>query len=245
MKTKEELHSNLVKWIRSYQFEHNSSDAQMAALLDISKNQYKKLINGYTKHVDVYLISRIYHMTGTMCFEVLMDPDPDLQMIPQYLSLNPASKRLIDACIRYESNFSDSGPDMVRVYIPTQQTSDGMIWDGFITELLPADRSAYGGQIDVGLKLNNNDLAPVYFKDDILWVCYRNIRPGEIGIFVHNPSRMGYIRKFTVGFDDGREYRDLVPLDHCPGRTFRVYCDDQKEISDWIKYGVVISRARI
>ena len=246
MESKEELHSNLVSWLRSYQFKNDASDIQMASILDMSPSQYKKLINGYTKHIDVYLIYRLYRITGSLYFEMINDFPEELQLIPTYLKLTGSGKRTVDSIIEYESKLCDSGPDQIRVYTPTQDTGDGMLWDSFSFTTVQINQSVYGNQIDVGFKLSNNNMHPAYFKDDVLLISYRAIRENEIGVFIHIPTRCAYVRKYTTGIDsDGRSYTDLLPVPGCMGRTFRIHSDDVQELEQWHKYGVVISKARI
>lgn len=246
MKSKEELHSNFVSWLRSYQIKTDSSDSRMASLLDLSPSQYKKIINGYTKNIDVFLIYRLYHLTGAFCFEMIGDYPEELKMIPTYLKLTNSGKRTVDSIIEYESKLCDAGHDQIRVYTPTQDTGDGMLWDSFSFTTAQINQSVYGNQIDVGFKLSNNNMHPAYFKDDVLLISYRAIRENEIGVFIHIPTRCAYVRKYTTGIDsDGRSYTDLMPVPGCMGRTFRIHSDDVQELELWHKYGVVISKARI
>lgn len=246
MVSTEELHSNLISWIRSYQFKNNASDLHMASILDISISQYKKLINGYTKHIDVYLIYRLYHLTGSLFFEMIGESPEELKLLPAYLKLTGSGKRTVDSIIEYESKLCDAGPDQIRVYTPTQDTGDGMLWDSFSFTTVQINQTVYGNQIDVGFKLSNNNMHPAYFKDDVLLISYRAIRENEIGVFIHVPTRCAYVRKYTTGIDsDGRSYTDLIPVPGCMGKTFRIHSDDVCELEQWHKYGVVISKARI
>ena len=110
----------------------NLTQKQMASKLEMSLSAYKRLITCSTDKIDLYVIYRLYKLTGKLAYEFTSISDPYLDLKKKITDLTPSQVAFIDGLVDFEKSFSDIGmtpEDYLTVYIPTGNMEDGMILD--------------------------------------------------------------------------------------------------------------------
>ncbi len=219
------------------------SQKHMAEKLDLSLSAYKRIITYDTERIDLYVIYRLYLLTGKLAFEFTNITDPYLELKKKIMSLTPSQMAYIDAMVDFENAFRDShgdSDDYVTVYVPTGNMEDGMIYDSAnVTKVkIPDLKKKYGDRISCGIRVTSNHLHPVYNKGDVLLLTRRPIRDGDTGIFINKENGCAYIRKFHQTHPCS-----LEPVNEY-GETFYVDSADPKAMARWIKFGCVLTKLR-
>lgn len=219
------------------------SQKQMADKLELSLSAYKRIITYTTEKIDLYVIYRLYMLTGKLAYEFTSITDPYLETKRKIMALTPSQLSYIEALVDFENAFRDSHSDYedyVTVYIPTGNMEDGMIYDSAnVTKVrIPDFRNKYGSRVSCGIQITSNHLHPVYNKGDVLLLSKRPIRDGDTGIFVNKENGCAYIRKFHQ-----TSPCRLEPVNEY-GETFYVDSSNKEEMNKWIKFGCVLSKLR-
>ena len=167
---------------------------QMAKELDLSLSAYKRIITCTTDRIDLYVMYRLYLLTGKLAYEFTGISDTYLDLKKKIMGLSPSQISYIDALIDFEKSFADIHDDCdeyVTVYVPTGNMQDGMIYDSANVEKIKISsyRKRFGSQISCGIKITSNHLHPVYNKDDILLIEKRAVRDGDTGIFINKRNK--------------------------------------------------------
>lgn len=216
---------------------------QMADKLELSLSAYKRIITGTTERIDLYLIYRLYELTGKLAYEFTEVSDEYLDIKKKIMGLSPSQLSYIGALVDFEHAFASSHEDYedyVTVYIPTGNMEDGMVYDSANVEKVNVVdyRRKYGSQISCGIRITSNHLRPVYNKGDVILIARRAIRDGDTGIFINKETGCAYLRKFYQ-----TSPCRLEPVNDF-GEVFYVDSDDEKSMDKWIKFGVVIAKLR-
>ncbi|MDO4977340.1 MAG: helix-turn-helix domain-containing protein [Eubacteriales bacterium] len=216
---------------------------QMAGRLDLSLSAYKRIINGTTDKIDLYVIYKLYLVTGKLAYEFTDISDPYLNLKKKIMGLSPIQITYIETLIDFENSFvakHDDYEDYVTVYVPTGNMEDGMVYDSSNIEKrnIAVYRKRYGSQISCGIRITSNHLHPVYNKDDILLISRKSIRDGDTGIFLNRDTGCAYVRKFYQ-----TSPCRLEPVNGY-GETFYVDSTKKEEMDRWIKFGCVIAKIR-
>ena len=221
----------------------NLTQKDMANKLEMSLSAYKRLITCSTDNIDLYVIYKLYKLTGKLAYEFTSVSDPYLELKKKIANLAPSQLAYIDALVDFEKAFSDtciSPEDYITVYIPTGNMEDGMIYDSAAVEKvhLPNYRARYGNQISCGIRITSNHLHPVYNKGDIILIAQKSIRDGDTGVFINHISGRAYIRKFYQ-----TSPCKLEPVNGL-GDIFFVDGNSKEDMEKWIKFGRVIAKIR-
>ncbi len=217
---------------------------QMAEKLEMSLSAYKRIITYDTEKIDLYLIYKLYKLTGKLAYEFTDITDPYLSVKKKLMGLSFSQLSYVEAIIDFENAFKDSHADFedyITVYIPTGNMEDGMIYDSANIKKLrvPDFRSKYGIKVSCGVQVTSNHLHPVYNKGDIILITKRPIRDGDTGIFFNRENGCVYIRKFYQ-----TSPCRLEPINEY-GEAFYVDSNNKKDMDKWIKFGTIISKLRI
>lgn len=221
----------------------NLTQKQMADKLEMSLSAYKRLITCNTDKIDLYVIYKLYRLTGKLAYEFTSISDSHLELKKKITNLTLSQLAYIDALVDFEKSFSDidmRADNYLTVYIPTGNMEDGMIYDSAAVEkvYLPDYRARYGDQISCGIRITSNHLHPVYNKGDILLIARKSIRDGDTGIFINHSNGRAYIRKFYQTTPCR-----LEPINGL-GEVLLVDGNSKEDMGKWIKFGRVISKVR-
>lgn len=216
---------------------------QMASKLEMSLSAYKRLITCSTDKIDLYVIYRLYKLTGKLAYEFTSISDPYLDLKKKITNLTPSQVAYIEALVDFEKSFSDNvmnPEDYLTVYVPTGNMEDGMIYDSAAVEkvLLPNYRARYGNQISCGIRITSNHLHPVYNIGDIILIAKNSIRDGDTGIFINHANGRAYIRKFYQTTPCR-----LEPINGF-GEVFYVDGTNKEDMEKWFKFGRVVTKVR-
>ncbi len=216
------------------------TQAQMAKECGLSLSAYKKIINGDTTHIDLFLAYSIYRLTGKYIFELCAADTPEARLLDRWRLLSDTQKRFVSAVADFEAELTPAGsPDSeLVVMVPVGNCEDGMLWDSCTIERVALYSPHTGDSVCCGIKITSNHLHPAYFKDDVLLIDCRPPRDGDVGIFVNRNTRRGYIRKYIQG-----DPVILKPVTHY-GETFTVNPNDPADMAQWLKFGVVLTKVR-
>lgn len=221
----------------------NLTQKQMADKLELSLSAYKRIITGTTEKIDLYLIYKLYQLTGKLAYEFTEVTDPYLELKKKIMDLSESQIAYIDGLIDFEKSFKDSHEDYddyVSVYVPTGNMEDGMLYDSANVEKVKIGnyRKKYGNLISCGVKITSNHLHPVYNKGDILLISRQSIRDGDTGIFLNRENGRAYLRKFYQTTPCKLESVNGY------GETFYVDSNNKEDMDKWIKFGCVITKIR-
>lgn len=239
-----ELLKNFTYNIEKERIRLNLTQAQMAAKLDMSVSNYKKLIAGQCKRPNLFLAQYLYELTGKMLFEFFNLSSPELNTASKILKLSDAQRSFVEGIIDFELDFTvpkdEEADDYLTVLVPTGNCEDGMIWDSANVRKvnIAPYRKRYGSQIHIGIEITSNHLNPVYYMGDILLISRRPPRDGDTVIFLNKENGRAYLRRFIQ-----ESPRVLQPINGY-GETFYVDPYDEEEIKKWIKYGIVLTKIR-
>lgn len=215
---------------------------QMAQKLGMSLSGYKKMIAGETAKIDMVLVHRLYELTGQFMCEMVGMSVPEVKLIRKYQKLSPSQQKFVEDIIDFEEAFrpEDCGEDYITLMVPMGNLEDGMIWDSVDLQKvnISAYRSRFGADLHCAIKVTTNHLHPVYHDGDVLLMCRRAPRDGDIGIFINKNTGRAYLRRF----------KQTVPCQLLPingyGETFYVDPYSVGDMEQWIKFGVVLTKLR-
>lgn len=243
--TRQEIIENFMLSIEKERTSLGLTQAKMAQKLDMSASGYKKMIAGETTKVDLYLAYQMHELTGKWLFELCGDDSLQTQIISRLNRLNDTQLRFIKEMADFELAFLDRDldtdpEDYINLLTLTGTHEDGMIWDSYNIEKINIApyRKRFGNDLHCALKINNNNLHPVYQAGDILLVSQTAPRDGDTGIFINKESGRTYLRRLR--------YSDcclLEPLNNL-GTTFAINRYNEVERGKWIKFGRVLSKMR-
>lgn len=216
---------------------------QMAQKLELSLSAYKRIITCTTDKIDLYVMYKVYLLTGKLAYEFTSVTDPYLELKKKIMDMSPSQIAFIDGLVDFEKSFHDSHDDYddyITVYIPTGNMEDGMTYDSANVEKfkMPSCRKKYGDQVSCGIKITSNHLHPVYNKGDLILISKRPIRDGDTGIFINRENGCAYLRKFYQ-----TSPCKLEPINDY-GETFYVNSEVKEDMDKWIKFGCVVAKVR-
>lgn len=219
------------------------SQMQMAEKLELSLSTYKRIATNSTEKVDVYVLYKLYLLTGKLAYEFTNLSNPYLDLKKKIRNMSPSQISFIDSLVDFENAFAGSHEDAeeyVTVYIPTGNMEDGMVYDSTnVTKVkIPDYRQKYGSRISCGIQITSNHLHPVYNRGDILLIAKSPVRDGDTGVFINKENGCAYIRKFFQTSPCRME-----PVNQY-GETFYVDSANKAEMEKWIKFGFVIAKVR-
>lgn len=239
--TRFEMNEQFANNIEIERIKLNLTQKQMADKLDLSLSAYKRIITCSTDKIDLYVIYKLYELTGKLAYEFTSVTDPFLELKKKIMGLSPSQMSYINALIDFEKSFSSAHEDFedyVTVYIPTGNMEDGMIYDSANVEKINiADyRKKYGSQIGCGLRITSTHLQPVYNIGDTLLIANKSIRDGDTGIFINCEDGRLYLRKYYQTMPC-----KLEPINGY-GETFYIDSTKQEDMDKWIRFGRVLAK---
>lgn len=237
--TKAELSEKFAHNLEQERTRIGLTQAEMSKKLGLSLSTYKNIINGTSINVPLYALYQLHKLTGKLTFELCAFDIPESEAVQLWRKLSPQQHAYIKAVCEIEAGLkSTETAQTISIMIPTGNCEDGMIWDSCTFESLTIGRRFSWQNISCGIKITTNHLHPAYFKGDVLLIENRPPRDGDVGIFIFKPSGRAFIRRF----------KQTMPVALEPitgyGETFYVNPDSPAEMSQWIKFGVVISKVR-
>lgn len=241
--TRSELGKQFANHLEQERVRLGLTQKQMADKLEMSVSTYKRIITNTTEKVDLYVIYRLYQLTGKLAYEFTEVSNSSLELKKKIKNLTPSQISYIEGLVDFESAFRSSHKDAeeyVSVYVPTGNMEDGMIYDSanVIKVKVPDFQRKYGNQISCGIQITSNHLHPVYNKGDILLIARKTIRDGDTGIFINKGNGCAYIRKFyqttPCRLEPINAYGDVISVDST----------DKMAMDEWIKFGVVVAKVR-
>lgn len=220
----------------------NLTQKQMAKHLEITHDQYRKLIAGDRQKIDLYTAYRLHKLTGKSIGELCGDHDKAPSLYTKLAQLSERQLLFIGNVIEFELEMSHQiSPDinLISCLVPTGNLEDGMVWDSCSVEKVDAGEYVKRyPQLSCGIKVTSNHMHPVYVNGDVLLIARQPPRDGDTAVLVNRSSGRAYLRKFRQGHPCSME-----PINGY-GATFYVNPDDPVDMGQWIKFGVVISKMR-
>lgn len=231
--------------LESWRVDHDMSQREMAKKLKMSPSNYSKLVSGDIDSVSLDTIVLVHKVTGLYVFQMMSYYDTELnRLIELETKLNKSSIKFLHDIALFEYGIqkdNSNNKNLIRVFVPTKDMYDSMIYDSSNVEILDIGDYAkiYGNMVDCGIKITSNHLHPVYHIDDVLLISFRPPRDGDIGIFINNDTQQMYIRKFRQ-----TNPVQLIPITKY-GKTIEVDPNDHKDMLKWYKFGIVITKIRM
>lgn len=217
----------------------NIAQDKWAAKLGMSLSAYKRLINGMTSKINFSMLPRLYANTGKLLFEFCDLSSKPLSLIRKLMKLSEAQLDFISDIVDFELRYKNES--LCSVIIPSGNMHDAMIYDScnvLKIEVPEEIRNRFSSRINFGIQVTSNHLHPVYHLGDILLVSSRPPHNGDTAIFINNRQNRAYIRKFI----QGNPCR-LVPISDF-GEEITINPFDEADMSQWIKFGTVITKIR-
>lgn len=241
--TKQELNDQFALHLEQERVSLGLTQKQMADKLELSLSAYKRIINGENDKIELFVLYKLYLLTGKLMYEFTGISDPYLELKKKIMNLSPSQLSYIEGLVDFEKAFADANEDFedyVTVYVPTGNMEDGMVYDSSNVEKVKVSslKKRYKEQLSCGIRITSNHLHPTYNKGDILLISRRPIRDGDTGIFLNKENGCVYVRKFYQ-----TSPCRLEPVSGY-GETFYVDSDDPVEMDKWIKFGCVIAKVR-
>lgn len=242
--TRQEITDNIILSIERDRVDMGLTQAEMAEKLEMSISGYKKMISGGCKKIDVYVLYKVAHLSNRFAFEFTGEAENDYSFCALLKDLTPNQLRFVAEMVSFEHAFrvysGNKCDDYISVLTLTGDMYDGMIYDSTQVEKIEISeyRKKFGDIIDCGIRVTSNHLHPVYHAGDIILICCKPPRDGDIGVFIHKPTNRAYLRKFRQ-----TNPCELIPVNGF-GKTFYVDPNNETDMSQWLKFGYVISKIR-
>ena len=151
----------------------------------------------------IFKMAEALNMSVNCLFGKCSHPIKERVLIENYRSCGRHGKSIIELIARYEASAIKTEREGINKHkipclIPQGNIRKGIIYDACETIEIETNFSeAY-----IGIQMTNNDLTPIYCKDDILLLEDRFPRSGEMAAFLKNDR--AYIRKFL---EEENQYR--------------------------------------
>lgn len=245
--TREEISEQFALNIEKERMKLGFTQLQMSKALEMSLSSYKNMINGISTNIPIYVAHRVYHITGKFLFELCGEETPETFFLANYRKLPSHIQNALLTMSNIEVQLTSSSPSSliktkqtICLYIPTGNMTDGMLFDSNNIKpfTLQDNYSMLGNRLDCALQITSNHFHPVYHTGDILLICQQPPRDGDTGIFIHRPTRQIYIRKFCQ-----TNPCRLEPITDY-GQTIYVDGQNDSDMSQWIKFGYVLTKYR-
>ncbi|MCM1106417.1 MAG: helix-turn-helix domain-containing protein [Blautia sp.] len=242
--TRNELIESFAMNMEKERMDLDYSQVQMAKALDVSISTYKRILNGESTKIDLYMMYRMYLLTNKLGCGLGSVNDPYLDIFDKLRHLSEQQLRFIRSIVNFELDFTkdlhddELAEDYITVLVPTGHMQDGMVYDSCDLEKMNIApyRKRYGNVIDCGLRITGSSLHPVYQMNDTLLISCQPVRDGDTGIFIDTVTGLVYVRKLYQGTPCR-----LEPLNHY-GRTFYIDRSSEEDINRWIYFGYVVTR---
>lgn len=244
-----EFYNNFITTLEKVRCDINLTQKDMAEKLGVSLSNYKKIITGDTKKLDLYIAYVVHCLTGKFLFEMISGDDLPLhnqvfRIVQKLRKLNPKQLNFIESIVDFEIDFSDfhktnEGEHIISMLILTGDMEDGMIYDStHVNKINIGNCNQIYKDVNFAVKVTSNHLTPAYVQGDILLVSKSPVRDGDVGIFINKETGRAYLRKYQMG-----PHVLLVPVNDF-GVTFEVDPLNESDVSRWFKLGRVITKLR-
>ncbi len=171
----------------------------------------------------------------------------EINVVQAFRQLSTSSQQFMLSIIRFEAALTrddDNGAEIrheILVFQPTGNMEDGMIYDStsYISYDVGKYAQLYGeDMVNCGFLITNDSMQPVYQPGDVVLVCTRPPRSGDIAVMVHRPSGRVYLRKYYPGTPTV-----LEPITNY-GRPIVWDTTDAAQVNEWTVFGFVITKVR-
>lgn len=226
------------------------STKSLADLANLPEDTIKNIRYGRVKDTKCSTVLKLADALGCSTDELLGRIDLELteiNMLKAFRRLSPGSKEFVLSVLQFEDALTESynelSPfkDEIVVFKPTGHMEDGMIYDSSSFVAIDArDYIRKYGQdkIHCGIYITNNSLRPAYHQGDILLICNRPPRSGDIAILIHQPTGRVYVRKYYPG-----NITLLEPINSY-GRNIYIESRNPDALNEWNIFGYVVTRVR-
>lgn len=241
---RQQLISNLGRSFEEYRIARGLSQDKMSKSLGMSQSSYNRFISNQTDSNVLEALYKFCKMTNQNMGEAIKDPSPNTELDIMFKQLPEFRQRTIRTMIEMDSKLrmidTYDDEEYVDCYTLTNDNRDGMLYDSAVYE--PVNITGYGkicpDTIDCAFKFASNHLHPVVHDGDIVLIHQGPPRNGDTGIFVNRKTRRVYFRRFIQG--DICKLEPITPY----GKTIKVDSHDVNDMSQWIKFGYVMTRLR-
>lgn len=238
-----EFIQNLCTTLEDFRIKNNLSQSAMGKKINVSQSTYNRLVSGDYNCNGLYAFYLFCKLSNkTMC-EVVGDKSSDAYLSTAFKSLPKFRQKTVLNIIELESQLQMSdryGNDYVDCYSLTNDNCDNMVYDAASYE--PVNISGYKeicpDTIDCAIKIHSNHFHPTFHEDDILLIHQGPPRNGDTGIFINRKTKRVFFRRFIQG--DVCKLEPVTPY----GKTITVNPHDINDMSQWIKFGYVMTRMR-
>lgn len=244
MLTQEEIQQGFIEQCESIRRGAGLTQAQMARVLDLSPAQYKVLVAGGTAKIGVYTVYRLAEYVNKS-MHMVCGIDTPVSAIEASLSrCTPVQQQFVADIAALEASLRAgqrvTGILKRPVIVPTGNVEDGMLWNSCTIEFADVSgaQALTSDTISCGIKVTSNHLHPAYVRGDIVLICRRPPRDGDLAVVINKDNGRAYARHFKQG--------DPCRLESINGygETFTVDPDNPADMGRWIKFGVVVTKLR-
>ena len=244
--TKQEITDTFALNIEIERTKLGYTQAEMAEALDMSLSSYKNMINGMSVNLSVYSVYLACQLTGKYVSEMCGFKTDISDTMIAIRDLPSHRIQALTTMVKIEHDLNDTigdeynENDYTTCYVALGNQEDGMILNSVNLEAIniSAYRHKFPDRIDCAIRITTNHLHPAYHIGDILLVCQKAPRDGDIGIFINKETMQLFIRRFRQ-----TEPTILEPITDF-GEPIRVDSYNSAEMSKWLKFGYVITKMR-
>lgn len=223
---------------------------QLAKKAGVPEDTVKNIRYGRVDDIKSSTIVKICDALGCTTDELLgrsIVNQTEINMVRAFRQLSTGSQQFILSILRFESALTRDYSDVnaikheILIFRPTGNMEDGMIYDSTSYVELDVGKYAelYGeDSINCGFLITNDSMQPVYQPDDVILVCTRPPRSGDIAVLIHRASGRLYLRKYYPGTPTL-----LEPITNYGRATV---WDTMNPVTshDWTVFGYVVTKTR-
>lgn len=236
LKEKSELYKRMANNFERERIRLNMTQHEMAEYLEMSDSSYKRMISGETDKLEYYTVYKMFKLTNKLGIELAEKPDLQISLVGALKDLSCYQLRFVETMVDVERQLAhcNDGDRQITLLSFTGDMMDGMYYDSMSMKPFSTSNQSATCAIEV----TSNHLHPVYHKGDILLVRQQPPRDGDIGIFINSRTSRMYLRKFHQ-----TQPCKLEPINGY-GETFYVDQFNEADMSQWIKFGYVLTKVR-
>lgn len=189
---------------------------------DLSEDTLRSIIYGKSQDIKLSTLIKIADVFECSIDDLIGRPVYSKEeefVISKFRRLSERSKRSVQFVLDFEEKTtllrSTKGRHVIKVYLPTGNMRDGMIYDSSTSEEL--DITEYPNILkenaDFAVKVLSSNLEPIYYPNDI--ILFSRHRPPEFGdiILYVDDSQKVYIRKYMKnGLEPINDFGETIPL---------------------------------
>ena len=201
--TREQCTKNFIRNCETIRYEKDLSQKEMAEILDVSLNTYKKMIMGEVEKISNYVTLRLARYTGLSMESLMGDITDTLPYLTIFQSLNKQQKRHVQAVIEFgKSCKADIGKGIMEIplIVANSEFFEGFNFDtlSYYKYQVPLTLyKQYENELMCAMEFPNSVYAPTFVKGDVILIGRnRAPRDNEVGIFVHKGKV--HIRKVYI-----------------------------------------------